>query len=301
MGLGTQAAETHGPRNEVPEDALDALDLLQRDALRLPEAEESPQCAQVPGLVIDQLTVLFEAPVVPLLDRLPEGGETLRRPQVGFAVLPVLVLAARGQEGSPSVGRPGPPDRFLSDLGQPDAADPGDGPGEKFVEERPVQPHGLEGLGGAVAAQRGNAQFRHDFEQSLLHGVDVVARRRDGIHADGPGAGERRHGLKGKIGVDRRRAVTQQQCEMHHLAYLAGLDDDPGLGPQVVLDQRPVDRGAGQQARDRRLTRGQFPVREDQDALAARGRLHGAGGQSFESLTQGMFAARGIETASQHP
>jgi hypothetical protein len=55
---------------------------------------------------------------------------------------------------------------------------------------------------------------------------------------------------------------------MMHLARLAGLDDEAGLGAQAALDQVVVDGRRGQEARDGRVLAADPAVGEDQDVVA---------------------------------
>ena len=53
-------------------------------------------------------------------------------------------------------------------------------------------------------------------------------------------------GLVRQIGIDGVGAVTAQQAEVHHLAWLAALDHNTHLAPQPPSQQAVMQRGCGQ-------------------------------------------------------
>ena len=55
-----------------------------------------------------------------------------------------------------------------------DAADTRCRTGKIAVDDGPGDPHGLENLGAAVAAQGRNSHLRHDFEDAAANGLDVA-------------------------------------------------------------------------------------------------------------------------------
>ena len=54
---------------------------------------------------------------------------------------------------------------------------------------------------------------------------------------DGTGAHEVLDGLHGQVGVDRGRAVADEQGHVVHLAHVAGLDEEADLGAGLLADQ----------------------------------------------------------------
>ena len=82
-------------------------------------------------------------------------------------------------------------------------------------------------------------------------------------------AGEVLDRLHGEVGVDRGRAVPDQERDVVHLADVAGLDQQADLGAGLLADQVVVDRAGEQQRRDRRQLGGGVPVGEHDDAGAA--------------------------------
>jgi hypothetical protein len=55
------------------------------------------------------------------------------------------------------------------------------------------------------------------------------------------------HRLDGQVGVDRRRAVADQQRHVMHLAHVAGLDDQADVGAGLLPDQVMMHRRSEQQ------------------------------------------------------
>ena len=179
MGLRAEGTQGHGPGDEAAQDGIRAFHFLQRDGVRGSEFKQAAQGAEVLRLVVAVVRKFPVFPFVIVANGGAEGLERLRVPEVVFSALPALVLAARIQPAFlPGVLR-GALVAFRSYFLQPDAAHAADGAREEFVNQFPVQPHGLEQLGGAVAAQGGNAHLGHDFKQPLVNGVDVVA---GGLH-----------------------------------------------------------------------------------------------------------------------
>src|SRR3546814_16366188 len=46
--------------------------------------------------------------------------------------------------------------------------------GEEIVDERAGKTHGLKIIAAAIAADDGNAHFRHDLEKTIIHGCAVT-------------------------------------------------------------------------------------------------------------------------------
>jgi len=61
------------------------------------------------------------------------------------------------------------------------------------------------------------------------------------------------HGLDGEIRVDGAGAVANQQREVHHLARLAGFDNERDLGARAFADQVVMNRGKRKQTGDGRV------------------------------------------------
>ena len=139
------------------------------------------------------------------------------------------------------------------DLVDADAADARRRVREVRIDEFLIQADRFEDLRAAIALQRRDAHLRHDFENALVDGLDVVVDRLPMIdamqHVLPDHVVER---FEGEIGIDRRRAVTDQQTVMMNFARFAGFDDSVALRARAFANQVVMHSGRGEQARDRR-------------------------------------------------
>ena len=71
-----------------------------------------------------------------------------------------------------------------------------------------------------------------------------------------------------QIGIDRLRAVTDQQTEVVHFARLAGLQHQADPGARAGTDQMMMQAGGGKQRRDRRMGAIDALVGQNQDRRA---------------------------------
>lgn len=175
MGFRTEGTQRHGPGNETAQDGIHAFHFFQGDSVRRSKFKQAAQGAEMLRLPI---AVIREFPVFPFVIVTHGSAESLKRLRIPEMVLPaffILVLPSRIQLVPVFRVLSGALVAFRGYFIQPYAAYAADGAGKEFVNQFPVQPHSLEQLGGSVAAQRGNAHLGHDFEQSLVYGIDVVS------------------------------------------------------------------------------------------------------------------------------
>jgi len=144
----------------------------------------------------------------------------------------ILAQRRRGAEG-------------VFDFMEAEAADARGRAGEAAVDDFLGEPDRLEQLRRTIGPERRNAHFRHDFEEPLVHRLDVVRRRGDLVLRE-----ERRDGGEREVGIDGGRAVAEQHGEMVDFAHLAGFDDQPDGRPHPRLDQRMVHGGRGEKDGD---------------------------------------------------
>ena len=157
-------------------------------------------------------------------------------------------------------------------------------PVKYFVDQLLVQTDGLKDLRAAIALQGRDAHLREGLQQAFVDGLDVVL---DGLlsrHAfrQQAAAGQIFQGFDGQIRIDRAGAVADQQREMHHLARLAGFDDQRHLGARPFADQLIVDGGQRQQAGNRRVVVVHAAVGENQQRVAALDGQRGAAAKLVE-------------------
>ena len=87
---------------------------------------------------------------------------------------------------------------------------------------------------------------------------------------DDAGPDEVLDALHRQVRVDGGGAVADEQRDVVHLADVAGLDEQPDLGPGLLPDEVVVDRAREQQRRDRRELRGRVAVGEHDEVRAVR-------------------------------
>ncbi len=300
----------HRAGGEPLHDLGDRLDLVDRD--RLPpgvvavlEAEEATQRHQPPGLLVDAVGVLLEDVVAPgaggVLE--PEDGlgvEQVRLPLAAPLVLPPDVeCAVGGREPVDGVRRAVPPRDLLGDGVHVDAAQLAGRPGEVAVDERLRETHGLEDLRAGVGGDGGDAHLAHHLQDALAERLHEVLDRLLGLHVHVVVvASQVLDGLHRQVGVDRRRAVADEQRDVVHLAYVAGLDDQTDVGAGLLAHQVVVDRAGEQERRDRRELGGGVPVGEHDDPGAVGDRLGHLDADLVETVRQRLAAALdGVQAA----
>ena len=125
------------------------------------------------------------------------------------------------------------------------------------VDQLAVEPDRLEDLGAAVGVDVEMPIFESTSCRPLR--APSIARRDASsaeIRSRAGAAVQVGDRLEHQVGVDRARAVADQRGEVVDLARLAGLDDERGLQARAAADQVLVDRGGGEQRRDRHARRG---------------------------------------------
>jgi hypothetical protein len=168
---------------------------------------------------------------------------------------------------------------LLGDDVEADAANAGQRAREVPLDHVLVEADGLEDLRAAVALERGDPHLGHDLEDPLVEGLDVVLHRR--LVVDPRQETLPDHvveGLEGHPGIDRARAVADEEAHVVHLAGVARLEDEAHAGALPAAREVVVNRPSGEKARDGCPLPGDAAVREDQDVVPfgnrlARGRL----------------------------
>ncbi len=175
-----------------------------------------------------------------------------------------------------------------------DAADAGGGAGEVPVDERPVEPDGLEDLGPGVGMHRRDAHLRQHLEQALADAGDDVGRRllhrRAGRQLAGLDHGRQR--LEQQVGVDGAGPVAEETGHVVDLAGLARLHHDARPQSRPPPDQVVVDGRHGQQRRHRHPLVAGGPVGEDDHRHAEPDGGGGFGAEAVDGLGQPLGAFR---------
>ena len=180
-------------------------------------------------VIIRIVSELFVFAVVARAHSELHGMDGLRVPGMNLAVLTVLIIPLRFQEGrgffeSPFVFH----ERFLGDLFQTDPVDARFRASEMPVDHLTADPNGLKCLGTVITAERGNAELRQHLEQALVNGLDVVFLSlkvvRDPIEA--VFLEEIKDGGKSPIGIDGTGPITKQQGEVHDFPGFGGFHNE---------------------------------------------------------------------------
>ena len=106
-------------------------------------------------------------------------------------------------------------------------------------------------------------------------------------------------GLEREVGIDRRRAVADQQRNVRHFARLTRLAHDSAARAQRGPNQVVVDCAGRKQHRDRRQLGSDAAVGQDQDARAAAHRALRLGAQALERGLESRAAFAGLEHARE--
>ncbi len=216
-----------------------------------------------------------------------------RRPRVEFPVAAEAVNAFVGDLGlgrkSPGVTR----ERFLRDVAEVHAQHLRNRAVEGVVDDIGMKPDGTESLRAAVAGQGRDAHLGHDLEQALFECVTVILRGGgdvDGLVArlhlslgDKPVQRGKRN-----VGIDRRRAVTEQTGELVDIAAFRRFADEARPGALVDADEVMMDRAGGEEHRNRRMLRVDLPIAQNNERSAFVDGLLRLGADAVEVLLQAV-------------
>ena len=169
----------HRAGREALDDLLGRLHFIERNGLvGVLELEQAAQRAQMAVLIVQQIGVLLEGGRIVLAHRVLQLADGLRIQQVILAALAVLIVAADDQLGfrlGERLEGVGVLDQRLARQHvQAHALDARSGAGEVRVDQRLIQPNGLEDLRAAIALQGADAHLREGLQQALVDGLDEV-------------------------------------------------------------------------------------------------------------------------------
>mmetsp|Transcript_4366 Transcript_4366/g.6154 ORF Transcript_4366/g.6154 Transcript_4366/m.6154 type:complete len:1101 (-) Transcript_4366:1586-4888(-) len=302
LGDGPQA---HGARGEPLHNLLGRLHLLQgHAALRALLHLEQPADGHARVLRVDQPRELRVGLLGVGARALLQVDHHLRRVQVLLAAVAVVELPVVGHQrlgGRAGVGRLVQPRQVGVQRLEPGALDAGDRAREALVDHLVVQAHGLEHLGALVALQRGDAHLAHHLQDALGRRLAVgghqllVLHRLAHLGLDEPVAVHLEQGLVGHVGADAVRAEAQQRRKVVHLAGVAGLGEERGLGALLRAQQVLVHGAHGQQRGHRQPAGARQPVAQHQRAPARGHRLHRLLAQPVQRLAQAVRAGAEVE------
>ena len=138
-------------------------------------------------------------------------------------------------------------------LGEADAAQARDRAREVALDERGPQADRLEDLGTAIALDGRDAHLRAHLEQPRADPVQIAAAL---------GGGE---SLEDEVRAHGRRAVAEQEREVHRLARLTRLDDQAAHRAGALADEVRVDGRDCEQRRHRRQAGIDAAIGQDDD------------------------------------
>ena len=295
MRLGRDGSEAHRAGGEPLDDLGDRLDLLDRHrrADTIFELHQATQRSDPLALVIDQSGVFLEDRVLAGAGGVLQFEDRIRIEQVVLAFAAPLVLpadlefAVRALVGPVQIGQLMAVGDVGGDVIEVDTADRAAQSGEVFVEHALGYPDGLEQLRSGVRRHRRDAHLRHDLQDTLAGGLDVVVQRLVAVDTgDNLPVDHVADGLEGHIGIDRRGAERDQHRHVVHLTGITGLDDHPDLGAGSFPDQMVVHGRHREQRRDGRHGGIGLPVGQDQDPGAAGDRPRHLGADVVQRAAQ---------------
>src|SRR5262249_43338964 len=155
---------------------------------------------------------------------------------------------------------------FFCYLTKSDAADARRCIGEICINKFLIQSDSLEDLRSAIALQCRDAHFRHHLKHAFFDGLGVMVHSLAMIEA-----GEKTltdhviERFKGKIRIDGRSAITDQQAIVMYLTRIPGFDYQCRLGSRAFSNQMMVQAGSSKQAGNRRVVLIDLSVGKNQD------------------------------------
>src|SRR6478609_669716 len=249
--LGRNRAVRHGTGREPAHDLGYRLHLVQRDGRpnALAQCEQPPQRAAFAIEPLDRLGVFPEHLVATLPGGVLKEEHRLRIEQVQFSlaapqVLTAYVEPAMGESGQDDWISPRVSGRdFAREHLETNPAEPRGRTSEVLVDDVLGQTEGLEDLGADIGRDGGDAHLRHHLEHALAQRLDVVPDRLLSAESAYRALGDQVvDGLECEIRIDRGGPVADQQCDVVHLAHLAGLHDQSGLRTLPGRDQMVMYR-----------------------------------------------------------
>ena len=279
MGLRGDGSVAHRAGLEAAHDRRDRLHFVQRDrAQRGPQLHQPAQRREALRPVVDEARVVLERRVVAGPDGALEQVDRERVEEVRLALGPVLVLTADAQlvlhrRPAGRVGAVLAGADLVCHALDPDPPDPRRRPAEVLVDEVAVEPERLEDLGPVVALDGGDPHPGDRLDDPLQERLPVALLGGVGGSLDHAQAHLVVDRLEGEVGVDRAGAVAHQEAEVVGLARLAGFEHQAHLGARPGPHEVVVDRGHGQERRDRGVLLVVPAVGQDDQVVALRDRL----------------------------
>ena len=285
--LAADRAEAHRAGREAPDDVGCRLDLVERHRLIGRAELHQPADRQQPlALVVDRRREGLVVGERIAAHRVLQSGDALRRPGMRLAAQPERIVAAEIEhlaiERVVAIGARVADQRLLGDRPEVGALDRRRGAGEVFLDKIALQPDRIEDLRAAIGLIGRDPHLGDDLQNALAERLQVILLDLLGRQRQTVLGADLLEGREGEIRVDRLGAIAGQHAEMMHLARLAGLDDDAGLGAQPLPDQVVVHRRGREQGRDRHPLGRHGAVGQDQDVVPGFDRCGRLGAEAVE-------------------
>ena len=294
VALGRDRAEAHRARAEALDDLARRFHRVERQGFEVrAELEQAAQRAFPGGVLVGEPGEALVGLRAVRAGRVLEPRDHLRVPHVAFAAgAPVVVARVREfGDAFAVVGGEAAGVTLQRVLRQPfetGALDPAGGAGEAAVDHFRGQSDRLEDLGALVALERRDAHLGHHLEHPLPDALAVAVD--DGLVVGRGGqpalAARLPERLEGQVGVDRVRAVADQQAVVVDLAGLAALEQETDPGALDRPQQVVVDGAAGEQRRHRDAVGSGRPVGEGDEGAAVVDRLLGFPAKAVERVAE---------------
>ena len=211
------------------------------------------------------------------LQRLHDG----RIVSVQFAFALELVEAGAFQFVLTRISGLMPRQHDLGDFIQADTVEVRSGAVEKPIDDLAPQADDFENLRAAIRIDRADAHLRHDLQQAVFDGVQIILDGFVGLQI----AADVRRGGQRQIRIHRRRAVTDEHRKVMGLARLAAFDDEVALHAQIGAQEMIVDRAQREDRRDESVIGIGAPIAQHQHLRAF---TH----FTFRSIAQALDGAR---------
>ena len=135
-------------------------------------------------------------------------------------------------------------------LLQADAADGGAGRTEIGLQHFFAHAHSFENLRSAIGTDGADAHLRHHLVKPFADSLDIILLRRFIVHLHLASPHEVIEHGKRHVRIDGAGTIAQEQCRVHHLAYLATLHHQCCFHAFLNADEVVVHRAHGEQGGD---------------------------------------------------
>ena len=261
MGLGGDGAEAHGAGTEALHDVGSRFNLADSTGFHaLLEIHQPAQC-RVAGRL--RIRMVGELPVGVLTvgaRRDLQVGDRFRVPHVAVTAAAPMEVARVWQQRDHVLVAHGIPDlvallHLFKQHREIDALHPAGGAHKAAIDDVIGEAHGFEDLRAFVGLQGGDAHLGHHLQHalgdSLLVGIDNRGGVGKGFLVQQAILQRLPHGFQREVGVDRVRAVTDEQAVVMHFARLTGFENDANAGAFEPRHQMMVYRAAGDERAER--------------------------------------------------